>query len=286
MLRLPKLRYYTPETLKDAYYLMEKGKGRSKYVAGGTDLIVRLKKGLIHPGALISLRRIKELSGISQNRGVVLGSMTLLREIERDPFIGQNYPAMAQAVKALANPQIRSVATIGGNLCNASPSADCAPPLLVMEASATLEGPGGQREVAIEDFFEGPGQTCMDMNEILTRIRIPSHSKKTRVAFLKVGRVSKDIAIVNAAALLVMDNKVCKKCRLVVGAVAPVPLRLKEVELMIEGERIYPELLDKAATVVEDLVRPITDVRSTEKYRRIMSGVLVRGAIEKAARGM
>jgi len=283
---MKKFDYYQPETLKDAYALMEKSKGGAKYIAGGTDLIANIKKAVIQPDALISLRRIEGLSGISQNRDLVLGSMTLLRDIQRDANIGQNYPALAQAVKSLATPQIRNVATIGGNLCNSAPSADCAPPLLVMDASLTLEGPGGQREVAIEDFFNGPGQTCMDSFEILTRIRIPPLVEKTRMAFLKVGRASKDIAIVNAAALLVMDDRVCKKCRLSIGAVAPVPLRLKEIELKIEGEEICPELLDEAATMVEDFVSPITDVRSTEEYRRIMSGVLVKGAIEQVIKGM
>jgi len=278
--------YYQPETLKDAYALMEKSKGRAKYIAGGTDLIANIKKAVIQPDALISLRRIRELSGIRQNRDLVLGSMTLLGDIERDPAIGQDYPALVQAAKALATPQIRNVATVGGNLCNSAPSADCAPPLLVMEASLRLEAPGGQREVAIEDFFKGPAQTCMDMTEILTRIRIPPLMGKTIMAFLKIGRVTTDIAIVNAAALLVMDNKVCKKCRLAVGAVAPVPLRLKSIERMIEGQEISPELLNRAGKMVEEEVNPITDVRSTEEYRRIISGVLVKRAIEEAIKGM
>jgi len=278
--------YYQPETLKDACNLMEKGKGRARYIAGGTDLIVNIKKRLIQPDTLISLRRIRELSGISQNRDLVLGSMTLLRDIERDPIIGRDYQALSQAVKALATPQIRNVATVGGNLCNSAPSADCAPPLLVMEAGLKLEAPGGQREVAIEGFFKGPGQTCMDMAEILTRIRIPPPREDTIMAFLKVGRVSTDIAIVNAAALLVMDNKACKRCRLAVGAVAPVPLRLRSVEKMIEGQEISPELLNRVGKMVEEEVNPITDVRSTEEYRRIMSGVLVKRAIEEAIKGM
>jgi CO/xanthine dehydrogenase FAD-binding subunit len=283
---MKKFDYYQPKTLKDAYSLMEKSKGRAKYIAGGTDLIVNIKNRFIQPDAVISLRRVMEISGISRNGDLVLGSMTLLRDIERDTNIAQNHPALTQAVKALATPQIRNVATVGGNLCNSAPSADCAPPLLVMEASLTLEGPGGQREVAVEDFFKGPGQTCMDTSEILTRIRIPPLMEKTRMAFLKVGRVSTDIAIVNAAVCVTVEKNVCKKCRLAVGAVAPVPLRLRSVEKMIEGHEISPELLNRAGKMVGDEVDPITDVRSTEEYRRIMSGVLVKRAIEQAIKGM
>jgi len=280
-----KFDYYQPETLKEGYRLMEKSKGGARYIAGGTDLIAKIKKGVIQPDALISLKRIKELSGISQNRDLVLGSMTLLRDIERDPRIAQKYPALVQAVKALATPQIRNVATIGGNLCNSAPSADCAPPLLVMEAGLTLEGPGGAREVPIEDFFKGPGQACIEVPEILTAISIPPSSEATIMAFLKLGRVSTDIAIVNAAVCLTMEKNVCKKCRLSVGAVAPVPLRLRSAEKMIEGTEISPELLNRVGKIVEEEVNPITDVRSTEEYRRTMSGVLVKRAIEEAIKG-
>jgi carbon-monoxide dehydrogenase medium subunit len=283
---MKKFDYLQPETLKEAYRLMEKSKGRAKYVAGGTDLIVNIKKGVIQPDALISLKRIKSLTGTSHNRGLRLGSMTLLRDIERDPGIAQQCPALVQAVKVLATPQIRNVATIGGNLCNSAPSADCAPPLLVMEASLTLKGPGAQREVPIEDFFRGPGQTCTKAHEILTTITIPPPNEAATTAFLKFGRVSTDIAIVNAAVCLTMKKTVCVKCRLAVGAVAPVPWRLMSVERMIEGNEICPELLDRAGKMVEDEVSPITDVRSTEEYRRIMSGVLVKRAIKEATKGM
>ena len=283
---MKKYDYFQPETLKDAYSLMEKSNGMAKYIAGGTDLIANIKNRLIQPDALISLRRITEISGITQNKDLTMGSMTLLRDIEKDPNIGQNYPALALAVKMLATPQIRNVATIGGNLCNSAPSADCAPPLLVLEASVTLEGPGGQRSIAVEDFFMGPGQTCMDMSEILTKIIITPPGGNTGMAFLKLGRVSTDIAVVNAAACLTMKKKVCIKCRLAVGAVAPVPLRVKSVEKMIEGQEISPELVDKAGKMAEEEVKPITDVRSTSDYRRIMSGVLVKRAIEQAIKGI
>ncbi len=281
-----KFDYYQPETLKEAWSLMEKIKGEARYVAGGTDIIVNIKDKKIQPDALISLKRIKELAGIHRNRELVFGSMTLLRDLERDPRIGREYPALARAAMVLATPQIRNVATVGGNLCNAAPSADCAPPLLVMEASLTLEGPGGRREVSIEDFFKAPGHTCMDTTEILTRIRIPSAQERNGTSFLKLGRVSTDIAVANAAAFITMEGKICSRCRIAVGAVAPVPLRLISVERMIEGEAISPELLDRAARMAEDEVTPITDVRSTAEYRRITSGVLVKRAIEEAMKAV
>jgi len=276
--------YYQPESLEEAFALKEKFDDGARYIAGGTDVLVRIKQKAIQPDALISLRRVEALTGINKNGVFTLGSMTPLRDIERDADIVKDYPALVQAGAVLANPQIRNVATVGGNLCNAAPSADCAPPLMILEAILVIEGPGGEREVPINDFFTGPGENCMGPAEILKSIKIPQKMDHTGMAFLKVGRVVQDLAIVNAAALLVMDQKICRKCRLAVGAVAPVPLRLKGVESIIEGEEIGPELLDRVGELAEQEVSPITDVRSTEEYRRSLSGVLVKRAIGQAVR--
>lgn len=274
--------YYQPQTLKEAISLMEKLKGRAKYIAGGTDILVRIKQRAIQPEALVSLRGVSTLNNISHNGGLSLGSMVPFRDLERDPVIARKYPLLAQAVSHLANPQVRNVATVGGNLCNSAPSADSAPPLMVMEATLKLQGPGGEREIPIDDFFTGPGENCMEAEEALTEIQVSERADHTGMAFLKAGRVAQDIAIVNAAALVVMDKKKCQRCRLAVGAVAPVPLRLKKVEKLIEEEEIGPELLGRVVQMVEQEVNPITDVRSTEEYRRIMSGVLIKRAIRQA----
>lgn len=278
--------YYQPQTLKEAFSLMEKLKGRAIYIAGGTDILVRIKQKASQPDALVSLRGISTLNNISRNGGLSLGSMTPFRDLERDPVIIRDYPALAQAVSLLANPQVRNVATVGGNLCNSAPSADSAPPLMVMDATLKLQGPGGEREVPIDDFFTGPGENCMEPVEALTEIQIPERADHTGMAFLKVGRVAQDIAIVNAAAWVVMDKKKCGQCRLAVGAVAPTPLRLRNVEKVMEGEEVGPELLDRISKMVEQDVSPITDVRSTEEYRKIMSGVLIKRAIQQALENM
>ncbi|MFC1580407.1 FAD binding domain-containing protein [Thermodesulfobacteriota bacterium] len=279
---MKRFEYYMPQSLKEAYALMEKYQDRARYVAGGTDVMVRINQKALHPDALVSLRGLEELKGIADNGGITLGSMTLLRDIERDSFIARHCPALTQAMARLANPQIRNVATIGGNLCNAAPSADGAPPLMVAEAVLTIEGPGGTRDVPVEDFFTGPGGNGMGPLEILKAVRLPKLPDRTGMAFLKVGRTRQDLAIVNASALLVMENGTCKKCRLAIGAVAPVPLRLKKVEEMVEGRKIDSDLLLHVGTAVEREVRPINDVRSTEEYRRTVSGVLIRRAIGQA----
>ena len=279
---MKRFNYCQPQSLKEAYSLMDKAAGSAKYIAGGTDILWRIRQKAVVPDELISLRGIEGLRGIHHNGGLFLGGMTLFRDIERDPAVARDYPALEQAASLLATPQIRNMATIGGNLCNAAPSADAAPPLLVMGAVLVLEGPGGQREVPIEQFFKGPGQTVMNHNEVLTQIRIPKLEPHTGSAFLKVGRLKQDIAVVNAAALVVMEGKICRKCRVAFGAVAPVPLRLKGAEKIVEGEEIGPALLDRVADMAEKEISPISDVRSTDEYRRVMSRILAKEAIKKA----
>jgi len=279
---MKRFEYYQPRTLDEAYGYMERFQGRAKYVAGGTDVIIRLKQRAIKLDALVSLKAVSGLSGIRANGELTLGGMTLLRDIERSDHINKHYPALHQAVWVLANPQVRNVATIGGNLCNAAPSADCAPPLLVMEASVRVEGPEGKREVPVDTFFRGPGATVLKPGEILTAITIPRLQEGTGSAFIKMGRVSQDIAKINAAALVVMDGDVCVRCRLAAGAVAPVPMRLKRCESLVEGKRVNLRLLAEVADAASKEVRPITDVRSTEEYRRQVAGVLIKRALGDA----
>lgn len=274
--------YYQPTTLEAACSLMERLKGRAMYIAGGTDLIVQVKQRAVAPDALISLRGIDALTQRRADGGVTVGSMTLLREMERMPMLLEHYHALGQAVSLLANPQVRNVATMGGNLCNAAPSADCAPALLVLEAMLKLAGPGGLREVSVSDFFQGPGQHCMDPSEVLTGIYLPEPKTGTGSAFVKEGRVCQDIAITNAAAWVKMEGARCRKCRLSVGAVAPVPLRLTDVEATVEGEEMTPALLEAVARLTREAVSPITDVRATADYRRRLSGILMKRAVQSA----
>jgi CO/xanthine dehydrogenase FAD-binding subunit len=281
-----KFDYYQAKTVSEALGLMQEAKGLWKYVAGGTDLIVRMKQRLVHPLALVSLRGVDAMKFIrtDPDGGMTIGAMTLLRDIERNERLKRTYPVLWQAVRVLANPQVRNVATIGGNVVNSAPSADCGAPLLVLGAIVVLEGPAGRREVPIDRFFTGPRTNCMDQAEILTEIKLPPVSVSSGMAFEKLGRISQDIAVVNAAAHMETDGQVCRRCRLAVGAVAPIPLRLMEAERLMAGETITQGLLERVSKTVEAEVRPITDVRATEAYRRVVSGVLVKRAVERALR--
>ena len=275
--------YYQPRSLDEAFGLMKKHNGGARYVAGGTDAILRVKQKVWEPDALISLRWIDELLGISSEDGfLILGSMVLWREIETDPLVRQCCPALAQAASVVANPQIRNVATLGGNLCNAAPSADGAPPLMVMQAVLAVSGPDGEREVPIKEFFQGPGRHCLNPHEVLKEIRIPIVSQNTGMAFIKTGRVNQDIAVSNVAVMLEVEGEVCTQCRISAGAVGPVPLRLEDTERLIEGHEMTADLLQAVQKKAALEVTPITDVRSTEEYRRTVTGVMVKRAVAEA----
>ena len=284
LLTLPRFNYLSARTTAEACSFLAKYEGKSKVLGGGTDLLVAMKKRKKNPQYIIGIKQIPNLDYIKydEKNGLRIGALATLNSVGNFGIVKEKYDILSEVCRTMATPQVRNIGTVAGNICQASPSADCAPPLMVMEASLILQGPKNKREVAIEDFFKGPGKTCMDTTEILTEIKIPPQREQYKMAFLKISRVAQDIAIVNAAVCLEMEKNRCKKCNLIIGAVAPVPLRVKSVEKMIEGNEISPELLDKIGKRVEEDVKPITDVRSTKEYRRITSGELAKRVIQKA----
>jgi len=282
---LPKFDLYEPKTLEEAVSLKASMGERGSIIAGGTDVLPLIRNGVMRPEALISLERVDTLHQFSFNDGIHLSSGVTLYQLERDPSLRKKAPALCEAIDVLASAQIRSVATLGGNLCNAAPSADCAPPLMVMEAILKAVGPQGEREIPVERFFLGPGRNALETDEVLTEIFIPEPVSGMTSSFVKKARISMDIAQVNVAALLVMDGKKCLKCRIVAGAVAPAPLRLKIVEAMIEGEEIHKALIKRVEKEARRTVEPVSDIRCTAEYRRHISGVLTCRVIGQAVKG-
>lgn len=272
--------YHKPSSLDEALALQGKIPG-ARFIAGGTDLMVNIKNGDERPPALISLRSIPELSGIEENGVMRIGAMTTISELIEHPTLGERFPVLVEAARRHSGPQIRNVATIGGNLCNCSPCADTATPLLVLDAKARIRNARESRDIPIDEFFKGPGETCLASGEIMTAILLDPPRKNAKSTFMKKGRVKTDLATASIAVLLEMDGNRCRMARIAAGSVAPVPLRLTEVEELLEGNVISEEILDKARKAAEGNVVPITDIRATEEYRRRIVGVYVRRAIEK-----
>jgi carbon-monoxide dehydrogenase medium subunit len=272
--------YLRPKSLKEALQLKKTIAG-AKFISGGTDLIVQIKNQELQPSALISLRSIPELATIEINGGARIGALTTISDIIQHLELGHNYPVLKEAARRLGSVQIRNVATIGGNLCNCSPSADMALPLLVLDAKVRLQTAKASREIPLSEFFKGPGQSCLSSDEIMTDILLDPPRQKARATFLKKGRVKMDLAIASLAVLLEMEGGKCRKARIAAGSVAPIPLRLSKVETLLKGAAISKDLVSKAQQLARDIVSPITDVRATEEYRRQIVGVYVKRGLEK-----
>lgn len=272
--------YYQPESLDEAF-LLKKSIPESLFISGGTDLIVRIKKKEIDPQALISLRSIPDLSGIENGRIVRIGAMTSISDLSNNPLLHEKYRVLIQAARALGSVQIRNVATIGGNLCNGSPAADLAPPLLVLKAKTKLRSAQNSREVPLDKFFRGPGETSLVPGEILTGILLEPPVPNTKAVFLKKGRTRMDLAVTSVAVLIRTEGSHCVEARVAAGSVAPTPLRLFEVEALLEGTPLSPDLLNEARQLASKSVSPISDVRASADYRRHLVGVLMKRALEK-----
>ena len=279
------LDYFRPTTLEELWPLRQANPG-GRVVAGGTDLMVRIASRVARPGVMLSLRAIAELSGIeAEGEKIRIGATTTIAQIANDPLLGQRYPVLVEAARCLGSPQIRNAATVGGNLCNASPCADTAPPLLVLDATARLRGPGGPREVPLGDFFVGPGQTCLGEDEILEALLLGPPAPGASGAFLKKRRVRMDLALASVAVQLQMEGQTCQRARVAAGSVAPVPVRLVAVEQLLEGAVITEDLLQRASEAARLGVSPITDLRTTAEYRRQIVGVYLKRAVLRAVGG-
>jgi carbon-monoxide dehydrogenase medium subunit len=245
------------------------------------------EKGLV-PRYVVDLKRIAGLYGIRENVDgtISIGALTTLRDVETSPLIKRKYPFLAQSAAEVGSIQIRNRATIGGNMANATPSADVAPSLVALNATAKIAGESGERSLPLEEFFRGPGQTVMSSEEILTEITIPRTSANLVGEYIKFSpREMMDLAYVGVAVAynFAAADKKCTDVRIVLGAVAPTPIRAKKAEAALEGQVLSEALAEQAGIIAAQESRPISDVRSTADYRRAMVGVMTRRALLNAA---
>jgi CO/xanthine dehydrogenase FAD-binding subunit len=284
-MRLPHFDYAAPTTLEEALRLLSEKGPDARVLAGGTDLIIRMRYGIIKPSAIIHLGGIAELKTIAYKpkTGLSIGASATLAEVAAHPDIRRRYPAVAYAAGETANVQVRNLGTVGGNLCNAAPSADNAPTLMALGAEMILAGLQGERRVGLDQFFKGPGQTVLRPGEILTAIQVPPMPPHSGAAYQHVsarGRV--DISAVCVGAAAVFAGETCQEVRIVLGAVGPTPLRARQTESLVRGKPFTAELIGQAGEKAAEESRPITDVRASADYRKQMVGVLTRRALLEA----
>ena len=254
-------------------------------VAGGTDLLPQMKNGMLRTGCVIDLTGVTQLRHLARanGSGLRIGAAVTARALERDPHVSAAYPAIAESGALVGSVQVRNLATLGGNLCNAAPSADMAPPLLALDAEAVIAGPQGTRRVPFASFFLGVRRTVLAPGELLVEIVVPHPGSHSGGNYRRhTPRRELDIAVVGVASQLTLSKGVCTKARIALAAVAPTPVRATEAERLLEGHPVTPELIERAARAAVETARPISDQRGSADFRRHLVQVLTRRTLTTA----
>jgi carbon-monoxide dehydrogenase medium subunit len=282
---LPHFRLYRPKRLDEALELLATLES-ARPIAGGTDLIPLMREVEVEVEHLIDLSLIEELRYIDERGGYVnIGATTTISDLTRSEVVSSKAQTLWEAAMSMGSIQIRNRGTIGGNLCNASPAADLAPPLIALEAEVEVRSREGSRCMPVEEVFAGPKVNSLAPDELLVEIRFRAPPAGSGSAFEKIGRRGgMTLSLVNAAAYIELEGETCRVARIALGAVADRPLRMREMEERLAGRGLREELIDEVSALCGELVRPIDDIRASAWYRREMSRVLSRRALLEAWR--
>ena len=279
------INFAAPKTVAGAIKLLTQNKGRSKVIAGGTDLLVQLRMGKIKPKFIVDIKNIKEVSHITiEKNGVRIGAAVPGAVIGESDYIKSNWPGVVEALELIGSTQIQGRASLGGNLCNGSPAADSVPALIANEAICRIAGPNGKKDIKVENFVKSPGKTILKRDEMLTSLFLPNKPVKSSSAYLRlIPRTEMDIAVVGAAASLTLDkNNECLDAIICLGAVAPKATIVKNAKKILVGNIIDSDSLATLVTACEDTCDPINDTRGTIAYRTKVAGVLAKRAVKIA----
>lgn len=277
--------YFEPTTVEECLQLIDQYGPDTRLLAGGTDLVVRLRSRAIKVKAIISLNEIPELERVYRvDGGLQIGTMARLMDLSKSEQLSGPWQVIKTGAGNVSSMQVRNVATIGGNTCNASPSADTVPGLIAVNAVVNIAGNNGERNLPLEDFFVGPGRTVLEKGEMVTGFTLPDLPQGTGTAYKKYAiRGSSDIAIVGVGARLKLSNTgIIEETKLVLSAVAPTPLLVPAIEKLLVGKVLTDELAEQAAQMAADSCTPITDARGTKEYRKEMVRVWTRHVLKEA----
>ena len=278
------MRYETPASAKEAAGLLKKEKGAAFLLAGGTDLLVKLKMGIVEPDLVVDIKRIPKISEIqSSTKGFTIGAAVSGAELGEHAGLKKAWPGVVEAANLIGSDQIQGRATLPGNLCNASPAADSVPALIAAGAKAVVVGPLKKRTVAVEKIVIGPGKTSLAKGELIEAITLPKAEPRSGDAYLRfTPRTEMDIAVVGIAISLKLERGVIKKARVVLGAVAPTAIVVAAAAKAIVGSKLDDKALDKLAAACSAACNPIDDKRGTIEYRVRVAGVLAKRAAKVA----
>ena len=281
-----------PQSVDDCLKILKERGNDAKVVAGGTDLLPQMKNGVLKPPCVVDLSGVAALRTLERanGHGLRIGAAVTARRLELDAHVRSTYPSIAESGALVGSLQIRNLATVGGNLCNAAPSADMAPPLVALDAEAVIVGPGGQRRVPMASFFVGVRRTVLAPDELLLEIVVPAIGPQSGGNYLRhTPRRELDIAVVGVASQITLEDNVCQKARIALAAVAPTPVRAQAAEQALTGQPLTPALIEAAAELALEAAKPISDQRGSAEFRRHLVRVLTRRtlttALERARAG-
>ena len=276
-------KYISPKTKEEVLEILKQEKSEACIVAGCSNVIPYIKDKIISKKLLVDISGIEELNYIKKSEGkLCIGATTTISDLINSKIIREECNILYQAAEQFADPTIRNSATIGGNLADASPAADVAPPLLVLDAVLEVESTDGKREVSLKSFFVGPRKTILHDDEMITSIKIKDDSINKNGCFIKLGlRQAMAISLATVALILKVEKDKVADVRIAMGSIAPTPLRLIKVEGFLKNKKINDELIEGAIEKVREEVKPIGDVRASAEYRRYISGILFKRAFKK-----
>lgn len=280
------VRYLAPRTLDEAIGALVAAGSAARVLAGGTDLLVQMRVGAIRPGLIVDIKKIAETTGIEETAegGFRVGAAVSGATLEEHPRFGHIWPGVLEAINLIGSTQVQGRASPGGNLCNGSPAGDSVPALVAAGAIATVQGPNGLRQLAVEDVPAGPGRTNLQPGEILVSFTFPPRPAGSADAYLRmIPRTEMDIAVVGCGVSLTLQDGVCTAARVALGAVAPTVQRVDAAAKALIGSRLEPAALDAAAAACSAACRPIDDKRGTIAYRTRVAGVLLKRTVAIAA---
>lgn len=280
------LDYFEPNSVNEAISLLAKLEG-AKIYAGGTDLIVDMNKNNENPRYIIDIKRIPNLDYIDYQpgEGLKIGALTTIAALRKSDVIIQKYPIIHQSTLQFANIAVRNLATLGGNLCAAVPSADMAPGLIALGAKAKIEGPDGERVIPVEEFFVKAKKSCLQKDELLVEIQVPEQPENTRGIYHKFSKRGEgDLPIVGVAVVLTLDStkEICQDIKIALGNVAPTPMRAHNAESILRGKKIDEALIDRCVQAAADETNARVSYRASVEYKKDMVKVFAKKAIYDA----
>lgn len=283
--RLPRFEYLSPNTIDEALSLLSRHDGGARPIAGGTDIVLKMKRREEAPRYVIGLKNIPGLDTIAYDdaQGLRIGPLVTIHAIETSPEVREKFPILSHAASTIGSAQIRNLGTVVGNLCNALPSADMIPGLIVLGAQIKIAGKEGERIIAVEDFLLGPGRTILAHDELVVEVQVPCLPPHSGGVYIKhAPREAMDLAIIGVATLITLDEGMCSQVKICLGNVGPTQIRATKAEGILRGRPFGAELVTEASEMASEEARPRSSMRSSAEYRKEMVRTLTARALNRA----